>query len=131
MKGKGVYYMVVALALCGAITGGLLILEQTTVQQKLLPENDAEIGTSHRTTTTTQAQEQPTLVTPQQTTENGYFLQLQEDVLYIYSKGQASPIGSYPIESAWLPEYDRILLENGVYAENQSALRQFIEDYTS
>lgn len=131
MKRKGVYYMVAALALCEALTGGLLILKKTSVQQNLLPENDAEIRTSQSTTTTTQAQEQPTLGTPQQTTENGYFLQLQEDVLYVYAKGQASPISSYRIESAWLPEYDRILLENGVYAEDPSALRQLIEDYTS
>lgn len=131
MKGRSMYYITTTLALCGALAGGLLILEKTKEQQNLLPEVYAEIRTSGSTTTTTQTQEQPTIATPQQTAENGYFLQLQEDTLYVYPKGQAAPIESYPVESAWLPEYDRILLQSGVYAKDLAALRQLLEDYTS
>lgn len=132
MKERGIYYIITVFALCGTLTGGLLILKKNKTQQELLPEVCAEIGTSHNiTTTTTQTLEQPAIATPQQITENEFFLQLRENTLYVYPKGQTSPIETYPMESAWLPEYDRILLENGVYAQNQAALRQLIEDYTS
>ena len=131
MKERGIYYISATLALCGALTGGLLILEKTQHQQNLLPERYAEIRTSGSTTTTAQTQEQPAIASPQQVTENGYFLQLQEDTLYVYPKGQAVAIESYPVESAWLPEYDRILLQIGVYADDPAALRQMLEDYTS
>ncbi len=131
MKDRCIYYFTPTLALLGMLTGTLLLLEKTKEQQNLLPEVHAGIQASGGTTTTTQTQEHPTIATPQQTAENGYLLQLREDTLYVYPKGQAAAIESYPVESAWLPEYDRILLQNGLYAENLAAVRQLLEDYTS
>ncbi len=130
MKRRCIYYFTAAAATVGILAGGILLVEKTKEQQNLLPELHAAIQTQS-ITTTTQTEEFLAIATPQTTITDGYFLQLKENTLYVYPKGQAAAIEAYPVESAWLPEYDRVLLQNGLYAENLAALRQLLEDYTS
>lgn len=60
-----------------------------------------------------------------------YLLKLRGDVLSVYAEGEASPLAVYDLPSGWLPDYDRIVLEYGLRAENESELRRLLEDYVS
>ena len=55
-----------------------------------------------------------------------YLLKLRGNTLSVYAEGQADPAAVY-----WLPDYDRIVLEYGLRAEDESELRRLLEDYVS
>lgn len=85
------------------------------VRQQLAAENEAAAA----------------LPEPDALPDSGYLLKLRGDVLYIYEEGVREPVAEYDLPADWLPDYDRVLLEYGIRAENKDALRQLIEDYVS
>ncbi len=134
MLRNSIYYITALFALSGAITGTVLILQKNNHRQDLLPEVHADPAITteaSNTDITSGSKDAPTFATTSTNAENGYILLLQNDTLYVYPDGQAEAIETYYIASAWLPEYDRILLENGLYAETAAEVRQLLEDYTS
>lgn len=60
-----------------------------------------------------------------------YLLKLRGNTLSVYAEGQADPAAVYELPAGWLPDYDRIVLEYGLRAEDESELRRLLEDYVS
>ncbi len=58
-------------------------------------------------------------------------LRLNDDILSVYITGYDEPMEMYSVTAAWLPDYDRILLENGLFVATEQELRDRLEDYTS
>ncbi|MBR5404845.1 MAG: hypothetical protein K6E36_02715 [Oscillospiraceae bacterium] len=60
-----------------------------------------------------------------------YLLKLRGNVLSVYAEGETEASAVYELPSRWLPDYDRIVLEYGLRAENEAELRRLLEDYVS
>ena len=127
-----IYRLIAAAALLGACTGSILILHKNREQTDLLPPGssyaEAWNGIS-RTTATMDSKTTSAQITT--VTENGFLLQLTDNTLYVYIHGYEEAMESYSVTAAWLPDYDRILLENGLFVATAEELRQLLEDYTS
>lgn len=60
-----------------------------------------------------------------------YLVRLAGNTLSVYREGDREPSAQYDLPAGWLPDYDRILLEYGVRAENAGELRGLLEDYVT
>lgn len=133
MRRSIVLHLISLTAAVGMVAGGVLILDKTVEPLSLLPPEQTDIlalpvsteATAPQTTATSH-----TVITAA-TTFAGYTLRLSGDTLYVYPKGAVEPSESHNIAAQWLPEYDRILLQNGLYVATAAELRQLLEDYTS
>ncbi|MBR3679877.1 MAG: hypothetical protein IKL87_06710 [Oscillospiraceae bacterium] len=65
------------------------------------------------------------------TPDGPYLLRLEEETLAIYAVGTDTPFEQYAISPAWLPEYDRVLLQYGIEVESTAEMRRLVEDYLS
>lgn len=63
---------------------------------------------------------------------SGYFIKANDGMLLVYrgSNTDNSPYASFKIDFDSLPQNDRMLLQNGIHAENDAQLQQILEDYT-
>lgn len=127
-----IFLPIAILAAAGLIAGAALVLERITkpidspplyTDEGALPviTNAGQSATVTESTTTAMTQAY----------SNGYRLVLSDDTLYVYRYGAAEPDESHRISAQWLPEYDRILLQNGLNVATTEELRQLLEDYTS
>ena len=65
------------------------------------------------------------------TLPTAWLLKLEGDCLAVYAEGEPKPLETYDLSAAWLPDYDRILLEYGMRVDSESDLRRLIEENTS
>lgn len=65
------------------------------------------------------------------TPDGPYLLKLTGETLAVYAVGDETPFACYQLMPAWLPDYDRILLEYGIEVEDTDALHRLLEDYLS
>ncbi len=72
-----------------------------------------------------------TVIDTETSAANGYVLRLSGNTLYVFAEGTMEPLESYTLESGWLPDYDRILLEYGMHVPSKADLHALLEDYTS
>lgn len=117
-------------AAIGMVAGAVLILQKTVEPLSLLPTHQTDILALPAATEETTSQTQTTSHTTT-TAVAGYTLRLSGDTLYVYPTGAVEPSEAHRITAQWLPEYDRILLQNGLYVATAAELRQLLEDYTS
>lgn len=133
MRRSIILHLIALTAAVGMVAGGVLILEKTVEPLSLLPPEQTDILALPAATDATASQTAATshTVTAATTALAGYTLRLSGDTLYVYPKGAVEPSESHSIAAQWLPEYDRILLQNGLYVATAAELRQLLEDYTS
>lgn len=62
---------------------------------------------------------------------SGYTIKATDGVLLVYNNSSTdnTPYMSVEIDFDSLPQSDRILLQNGIHAENDAQLQQILEDY--
>lgn len=61
----------------------------------------------------------------------GYILKLYQNKLCVFKAGSDSPMDTYDITADRFTPYDQALLEEGLAAQDEEALRKLLEDYTS
>lgn len=77
------------------------------------------------------AYEAPSDASAQIQTEDGFLLRLTDGQLAVYPAGSSQPVQLLEAEPSLYSELDRTLLEAGIFAADEAALRRLIEDYTS
>ncbi len=58
-----------------------------------------------------------------------YLVKGDSGKINIFENGEKTPIKTIEQEVEYLPEYDRQMLENGIYAESAEQLDKILEDY--
>lgn len=66
-----------------------------------------------------------------QPNNSGYLIKVMDGILMVYADGNTdnAPYMSVEIDFDSLPQEDRTLLQNGIYANNDAQLQQILEDY--
>jgi len=63
--------------------------------------------------------------------EVGYYLREFEGDLAVFRGTSPTPFKKLGVNTDLMSDYDKVLLENGIFVRTQSELNQLIEDYTS
>ena len=118
------------LAAGGLMLGGGMVIGSCTEQNAVADAQTAETTTVRAAVSTRPpADEQP--LRAASTPDGPYLLRLEGSTLSVYKEGEDIPFEQYALSPAWLPEYDRLLLEYGIEAQTAAELRRLIEDYLS
>lgn len=122
-------------AAAALLTAGTVILCTGEQERQSLPEEAALSGTVFAEEIQVQlplaGRKDPQAEGTVPAQDHAYVLKLDGDTLSIYREGAKEPEASYELPAGWLPDYDRILLEYGMKVEDETELRQLIEDYIS
>ncbi len=65
------------------------------------------------------------------TPEGPYRIVLSGEKLLVFAAGIETPFEVYELSPAWLPDFDRLMLEYGIEVQDTAALRGLLEDYLS
>ncbi|MCQ2433779.1 MAG: hypothetical protein MJ062_00885 [Oscillospiraceae bacterium] len=114
----------------GLLIGGGMVIGSCT-QQIVTADSQPEETTLQNAAVSTHspADEQP--LRAASTPEGPYLLRLEGSTLSVYQQDEDIPFEQYAVSPAWLPDYDRLLLEHGIEAHTAAELRRLIEDYLS
>ena len=69
--------------------------------------------------------------TPVVSQRQGYILGVDKGMLALFRDGESQPMQTYDLPVAMLPEYDRSMLQRGIYMETYEDAQRMVEDYTS
>ncbi|MBR6762042.1 MAG: hypothetical protein IKM30_08440 [Oscillospiraceae bacterium] len=123
----------IATAIAGITAGSLLITETfcdpiPVQHQSYVPKAEEQTETGTESSSSDLPKSESSIESP---VVDGYILRLSGNTLYVFEEGTVEPLESYDLESGWLPDYDRILLEYGMHVTSKADLHALIEDYTS